>query len=1017
MESKLDPVIRSKLLEFRSRFRLLVLVRGLCCVLLALLGGLLVHSVIDYLVVMEDRTRYVLSSVVYLFSILIIWILCVRPLLRVIDYRELAAMIEREEPSLKSKLLSAVELAEEEREHESDDFRAQSQLTVIEDLRLIIIDKVLPIKLLQVWLGFALVLILFTGVLAASESGRTLLLRALMPLANIDRVSRNQILVLSPQEGNGAVPEYDEIQIRIRVQGPKIMEPPYLLVERSGESAQRALFVPDNNPDANDEYTTSIAVESQDITYRVYAGDAVSRRYTLISRQRPRVVKYGKTFIYPEYSERPTRIVEENNGDISALIGTKVKLTLHLNQQVETAAMNLVSEKATNKLDFVRGVGLKEWVLDLPLQESGVFKINLMTAEKLGNKSPVEYSIDAEPDLFPTVDLEQPGAEVTARPEDFVSIVGKVKDDIGLARWEQLFKADKADWIPVYTNQFHQPLITNSVVKLDWDLLRRSVKVGDTVLTKIAVVDRKGNRTESRPVRVKVDSALFEVERIGQLNDYRLWLERLNEAVTKSLEFCDVLPNKPEALLLPGQDAARQTKAMEALEKLGEAKSSWRQVVGGMPAVIRKARSGREIAGLGLIGRLGGRLESDWFPRIQMHLMPLEGIVVDPRVKAHFELLPDTLKSVHMANNGLKDTARIWLAADESAVAIDLLDYIHRAAEQMHRVAGRDKNTDDGVWARLLRRQASACKELATAQDVLKALASRLDDDRSKVLHSLHDDLKKVHETLTAKHTKGEKPDSTLLTLGLRWSKTIAEARDILRPLARELAEDAARAHEKLENSVSSTADIVRRLINALEANEEAEKNLAKAIDAGENVLSSRAKLAVTGELLDLEWIVAQKGLRGRARMEESGKVSSAIFVSDVAQAAAAIESVREGVEAGRNQEEVKSQIKGIADALTILEVAHDLALLEESAKSLANRERWEQKSTDANSLRPRDWLWLAAKLKTSPKKLREAGLAGEGELGDLVRGAAVKDVSQEMELRQAKAGFFGEPTESKTSE
>ena len=78
---------------------------------------------------------------------------------------------------------------------------------------------------------------------------------------------------------------------------------------------------------------------------------------------------------------------------------------------------------------------------------------------------------------------------------------------------------------------------------------------------------------------------------------------------------------------------------------------------------------------------------------------------------------------------------------------------------------------------------------------------------------------------------------------------------------------------------------------------------------------------------------VAQKVSSGRARMEESGKVSSALFVSDVAQAAAAIEAVREGVEAGRNQEEVKSQIKGIADALTILEVAHDLALLEESAK------------------------------------------------------------------------------------
>jgi len=90
------------------------------------------------------------------------------------------------------------------------------------------------------------------------------------------------------------------------------------------------------------------------------------------------------------------------------------------------------------------------------------------------------------------------------------------------------------------------------------------------------------------------------------------------------------------------------------------------------------------------------------------------------------------------------------------------------------------------------------------------------------------------------------------------------------------------------------------------------------------------------------------------------------------------------------------------------------LAMLEEAAKNLANRERWEQRSTDASSLRPRDWKWLSRKLKISTNKLRKAGLAGDKELDDLVRGAAAKAVAQEMEMRRSQAGFFVEPNKRK---
>ena len=123
MPQELDPYIQDKLLAFRRRFRWLTLMRGVCAGLLAFLGGLLILSLADWLIVMEDGTRYGLSGGVYLVGLLITWFMCVRPLLRVLDERELAAMIEREAPSLRTKLLSAVELAEDGGRADSADFR------------------------------------------------------------------------------------------------------------------------------------------------------------------------------------------------------------------------------------------------------------------------------------------------------------------------------------------------------------------------------------------------------------------------------------------------------------------------------------------------------------------------------------------------------------------------------------------------------------------------------------------------------------------------------------------------------------------------------------------------------------------------------------------------------------------------------------------------------------------------------------------------------------------------------
>jgi hypothetical protein len=147
--------------------------------------------------------------------------------------------------------------------------------------------------------------------------------------------------------------------------------------------------------------------------------------------------------------------------------------------------------------------------------------------------------------------------------------------------------------------------------------------------------------------------------------------------------------------------------------------------------------------------------------------------------------------------------------------------------------------------------------------------------------------------------------------------------------------------------------------------------------------------------------------LRGRARLEETGKATHAMFVSDTAQAALAIENVRARMEEG-DIHKVVEQLDGIAEAITKLEVAYELTVLETAIKSLAARERWEKKSTDANTLRPRDWQWLRQRLSVTPEQLAGVGLNDAGDLVEAAnRSRAAREVGREMSERKRTPGIF----------
>ncbi|MDC0050240.1 hypothetical protein OAJ79_01275, partial [Verrucomicrobia bacterium] len=286
MSQSINPIIHGQLLAFRGRFRWLQFLRGASAGLIMFLGGMLLLASADWFIVMADRTRWMLSGGVYLVALIVGWFACVRPLLRVLNERTLAAMIEEEAPELRKELLSAVELAGDDEGMDSPEFRKKLQERVADRIQRVSMDGLLPGKRVQRWVIAAAAVMMVVGGLASTGSGRQLLLRALAPTANLERVSRNRIVLLEPNGFDSTAPEGDSVSIRVQVTGPALEATPRLVTEFSDGTRQEISMDADAGG-SKGEFTSTISMTADLIEYQVHGGDAVSRWYTLRSRRRP----------------------------------------------------------------------------------------------------------------------------------------------------------------------------------------------------------------------------------------------------------------------------------------------------------------------------------------------------------------------------------------------------------------------------------------------------------------------------------------------------------------------------------------------------------------------------------------------------------------------------------------------------------------------------------------------------------------------------------------------------------
>lgn len=178
--------------------------------------------------------------------------------------------------------------------------------------------------------------------------------------------------------------------------------------------------------------TTKLSFEFREVRrtfeYWVTAGEIESPKYQIDAVDKPRIMDIKLTYNYPKYTGLQPLVVDENDGNISAIKGTEVKIEATSNKPPQTAQIVL-----KNGQTVPLSIDDHKLSSSLKVMDDGSYHIAITDELGNDNPSPIEYRIGAIADAFPEADLFAPGVPVNLGDDMALDLGVKLFDDFGFS--------------------------------------------------------------------------------------------------------------------------------------------------------------------------------------------------------------------------------------------------------------------------------------------------------------------------------------------------------------------------------------------------------------------------------------------------------------------------------------------------------------------------------------------------------------------------------------------------------
>ena len=243
------------------------------------------------------------------------------------------------------------------------------------------------------------------------------------------------------------------------------------------------------------EFILKLAALSQGFRYSVQAGEAESRTFTVKLDLPPRIARMQVRIEPPAYTHWTNRTVE--GGSVEFLAGSRIRLL------VEPADEKVaVAEWVPETFEIRRLTeDHNRLVLDLQPTNEIAYHIRLQGANQLRFESAQKWSLRPAPDQPPTARLVAVGTEAgLVQRDEVLPLQALASDDVGVKRAELvvLSKDSQADLRPIYAGGVE----LNREVKasVNYDLAELGAFAGDEVQFQLVVTDSLDQTTRSEPL-------------------------------------------------------------------------------------------------------------------------------------------------------------------------------------------------------------------------------------------------------------------------------------------------------------------------------------------------------------------------------------------------------------------------------------------------------------------------------------------------------------------------------------
>jgi len=192
---------------------------------------------------------------------------------------------------------------------------------------------------------------------------------------------------------------------------------------------------------------------------------------------------------YPNYTQIPSRFLDENVGDIAALKGTTIQANIKTNKPVEKARV-IFDDSTEVDMKVLGAEARNTWTLT----RSGSYFFKLSDEQGHQNQNPILYRMDIVEDHYPTVKITVPGMDVDLSEDMRLFLVAEAQDDFGFSSVRLNYRIYKpslqmladSQSVEIKLPSMGQETIT---IEYDWDLSQIGLLPSDYASYHIEVLD------------------------------------------------------------------------------------------------------------------------------------------------------------------------------------------------------------------------------------------------------------------------------------------------------------------------------------------------------------------------------------------------------------------------------------------------------------------------------------------------------------------------------------------------